>query len=96
MNTNTETKNIFPQHDGEICINNNYKWALDGQELKSREEVEIQIGGHWLRGTIVDPKHGDMIWSSWAECVTVPLMFGIKARRPSNLYEKPPTDLTAL
>ncbi len=70
----------FPQREGEICINDEFQWVLDGVEIKHFSMLEIQIDGHWILGTVIEMK-GMHYWSSWNDGVTVLINLGIKARR---------------
>jgi hypothetical protein len=65
---------------GRIGLNETWKWVLDGIELKSRDSVEFQIGEHWILGSIVEAKDGNLYWFSWGESVSVPIAYFIKAR----------------
>lgn len=74
---------IFPQLEGVICLSDQYKFVLDGIEICSSSRLDLQIGGHWIDGIIVEYK-GNQYWSSWKECVTVNISLGMKARRPAK------------
>ncbi|MGE0632696.1 MAG: hypothetical protein AB7O96_09825 [Pseudobdellovibrionaceae bacterium] len=71
--------NIFPQRLGEICLNNNFKWVLDGVEITHLSHLEVRIGGHWIYGIVFEHK-ARLYWSSWEDCVVVDISLGIKAR----------------
>ncbi len=79
VNTDTKLKSLFPQRQGEICINDKFKWTLDGVEIQPRQMVDFKIGGHWIPGVVVNPECG-LVWSSWVDCVSVHLVPGMKAR----------------
>lgn len=73
--------NIFRQRPGEICLNKDLKWVLNGVEIPHFSHLEILIGGHWIDGIVVDHKE-HFFWASTKECVIVDIRLGLKARLP--------------
>lgn len=72
---------VFPQRQGEICFNDQFKFVLDGIEIDRSNRLDLQIGGHWIDGIIVEHK-GIHYWASLKECVIVNISLGLKARWP--------------
>jgi hypothetical protein len=83
MDTNA-AKTTFPQRKGQICINNDFRWVLDGAELTSGEKLDLQIGGQWISGFVCNSKQG-LFWCSWEEGVNVQITVGLKSRRGNGL-----------
>jgi len=79
----TRSKNLFLQRAGEICLSNNFQSTLDNVELATQSKIEIQIGGHWILGTVIKLSRA-WLWYSENEGVAVDIMFGIRARRITN------------
>lgn len=73
------------QPKGRIGLNEKWQWVLDGTVLESRKMLQIQIGGHWILGMLIQSKHGELFWSSWLDSVSVPVTYYIRARWPKEV-----------
>lgn len=74
----------FPQNPGQITLNDDYKWVLDGVEIEPRKDLELLIGEHWILGFVFRASDGQLIWSCWKEFVHVHLGFLMRARWPET------------
>ena len=74
---------LLPAQEQRIGMNEQWQWDLDGVELGALQKMELQIGGHWILGTVVemDRQH---YWISHEECVAIPISFLMRARWPST------------
>lgn len=73
------------QPKGRIGLNDKWQWALEGIVIEARKRLEIRIGGHWIMGTIIKTKDGELLWSSWIDSVSLPVTYFIRARWPKEV-----------
>lgn len=73
------------QPKGRIGLNEEWQWVLDGITLETRKKLQIQIGGHWILGTLFKSKDGELFWSSWLDSVSIPVNYYIRARWPKEV-----------
>lgn len=72
------------QPKGRIGLNEKFQWVLDGIVLETRRMLQIRIAGHWILGTLIKAKDGELYWSSWLDGVSVPVTYFIRARWPKE------------
>ena len=73
---------LFPQPPGQITLNDNYKYVLDGVEIEPRQSLDLQIGDHWIPGSVFATKSGELIWSPSKGFVFISLGYLMHARWP--------------
>lgn len=73
------------QPKGRIGLNEQWQWVLDGIVLETRKMLQVRIGGHWILGTLIRAKDGELFWSSWLDSVSIPVTYFIRARWPKEV-----------
>lgn len=76
------TANLQPR--GRVGLNEQWQWSVDGIELEPRKRLKLQIGGHWIMGTILRTNDGKLLWLSWSDWVSIPITYYLRAKWPKE------------
>jgi len=76
---------LFPQVPGQITMNDNFRYVLDGIEIESRQVLELLIGDHWILGSVFAAKSGELFWTPPKGFVHISLGYLMHARWPKKV-----------